>query len=103
MATQSERLATSLEVLKDIIGPSKRGIFMSREFSRTHRERLIKAGFLIEVKKGWLLLSDPTQNTGESTIWYANFWNFLSVFLEERFGKDYCLSAESSLILHTGA
>jgi hypothetical protein len=103
MATQSEKLATSLKILKDLIGPSKRGIFMSREFSRIHRERLVKSGFLVEIKKGWLLLSDPLQNSGDRTVWYANFWNFLAVFLEERFGINYCLSAESSLLLHTGA
>lgn len=102
MATHAEKLATSLGVLKELVGDSKRVIFKSTEFSRVHKERLIKAGFLIEVKKGWLLLADPAKKTGNSTLWYANYWRFLSLFLEERFGKAYCLSAESSLILHTG-
>lgn len=103
MASQSEKIALSLEVLKDVMGPAKRTIFKANEFSRVHRERLVKAGFLLEIKRGWLLLSDPVQNTGESTLWYANFWNFVSLFLEERFGRDYCLSVEGSLILHTGS
>lgn len=102
MATHAEKLATSLGILKDLVGDSKRAIFKSTEFSRVHRERLVKAGFLIEMKKGWLLLADPTKKVGDSTLWYANYWRFLSLFLEERFGKAYCLSAESSLILHTG-
>lgn len=102
MATHVEKLATSLGILKEHVGDSKRAIFKSTEFSRVHRERLVKAGFLIEVKKGWLLAADPTKKTGNSTLWYANFWRFLSLFLSERFGKAYCLSAESSLILHTG-
>src|ERR1700722_17781883 len=102
MATHSEKLATSLETLKKLIGDSKRAIFKSTEFSRVHKERLVKAGFLMEMKKGWLLLTDPTKNAGDSTLWYANYWGFLSLYLEERFGKAYCLSAEASLILHTG-
>ena len=102
MAIHAEKLATSLGILKDLVGDSKRAIFKSTEFSRVHRERLVKAGFLIEMKKGWLLLADPAKKAGDSTLWYANFWRFLSLFLEERFGKAYCLSAESSLILHTG-
>lgn len=102
MATHSEKLATSLEILKDLIGNSKRAIFKSTEFSRVHKERLVKAGFLMEMKKGWLLLTDPTKKAGDSTLWYANYWSFLALYLEERFGKAYCLSAEASLILHTG-
>ncbi len=102
MATHAEKLATSLRILKEKIGDSQRAIFKSTEFSRVHKERLVKAGYLIEVKKGWLLLADPLKQAGESTLWYANYWRFLSLFLEERFGKAYCLSAESSLILHTG-
>ncbi len=102
MATQAEKLSTSLEILKDVVGESKRAIFKSTDFSRVHKERLVKAGFLIEIKKGWLLLADPAKNTGDSTLWYSNYWNFLSLFLEERFGTAYCLSAEASLMLYTG-
>ncbi|MBY0292021.1 MAG: Fic family protein [Alphaproteobacteria bacterium] len=103
MATQAEKLVTSLAILKSLVGDSKRAIFRSREFSRVHKERLVKAGFLIEIKKGWLLLADPAKKAGDSTLWYSNYWSFLSFFLEERFGKGYCLSAEASLSLYTGA
>ncbi len=47
MATHTEKLSTSLEILKGLVGESKRAIFKSREFSRVHKERLVKAGFLI--------------------------------------------------------
>ncbi len=102
MATQTEKLGTSLEILKKLIGNSKRAIFKSKEFSRVHRERLVKAGFLIEIKKGWLLLADPAKKAGDSTLWYSHYWNFLSLYLKERFGNAYCLSAEGSLALYTG-
>lgn len=103
MATQAEKVESSRKILANLIRKSNRTIFQSSEFSRVHRERLVKAGFLVEIIKGWLLVADPTKRAGESTLWYANFWNFLSVFLEERFGKNYCLSAESSLAIHVGS
>jgi len=39
---------------------------------------------------------------GESTAWYASFWRFCAVYLEQRFGANWCLSPEQSLSLHAG-
>ena len=51
MASPSEKLAESLEVLKDM---QERGAvaIRSRDLTRTHRERLLKNGFIQEVMKG---------------------------------------------------
>jgi hypothetical protein len=50
------------------------------------------------------LSAEPaSREPGDSTAWDAAFWDFLSVYLEERFGADYCLSAASSMDVHTGA
>jgi len=70
---------------------------------RADREFLTERGYLQEVVKGWYILGRPVDKPGDSTAWYAVFWSFLSVYLEERFGSDYCLSAGSSLDLHIGA
>jgi hypothetical protein len=70
---------------------------------RADREFLTERGYLQEIVKGWYILGRPVDKPGDSTAWYAVFWNFLSVYLEERFGSDYCLSAGSSLDLHIGA
>ena len=51
---------------------------------------------------GWYLLTSPQAAQGESTAWFASFWVFIQQFLQERFADDYCLSAESSLDIHTG-
>jgi len=48
-------------------------------------------------------LSQPVEKSGDTTAWYAAFWDFLSVYFEERFGSDYCLSAISSVDIHIGA
>jgi hypothetical protein len=103
MATHAEKLATSLRILTNLSKEPNRTFFRSNEFTRTHRERLIQSGFLIEIIHGWLMINDPTKRVGESTLWYSNFWRFLSAFLENRFGNSYCLSAEASLSLHTAS
>lgn len=101
MTTPSEKLAQSLEVLKSLQDQDIVAV-RSRDLSRTHRERLINNGFLWEVIKGWYIRSRPDEAPGESTSWYASFWDFCASYLESRFGAEWCLSAEQSLALHTG-
>lgn len=38
-------------------------------------ERLLQNGFLQEVMKGWLISTSPGAG-GDSTPWYASFWEF---------------------------
>ncbi|OGT45483.1 MAG: hypothetical protein A3E82_03570 [Gammaproteobacteria bacterium RIFCSPHIGHO2_12_FULL_38_11] len=77
-------------------------IVMASEMSRQDRELLMKTGWLRDIVQGWYLLTRPDIHPGDSASWYANFWDFLRVYLQERFGTDYCLSAEASLELHIG-
>ncbi len=77
-------------------------ILHTSELSRGDREILLGAGWLQEIIKGWYLLTRPDVRPGDSSSWYANFWEFLSVYLCHFYGKKYCLSAENSLALHVG-
>jgi hypothetical protein len=79
------------------------GIVRSTELSRTNRERLQRNGFLEEVIKGWLIVTNPDVPKGSSVSWYVSFWPFMRRYLNDRFGNDYCLSPEASLKLHTGS
>lgn len=101
MASPSEKLAESLEVLHQL---QERGLVAIRsdDLTRTHRERLIQNRFLQEVIKGWYIPSRPDGATGESTAWYASFWKFCADYLENLKGEDWCLSPEQSLSLHVG-
>jgi hypothetical protein len=101
MASPSEKLAESLEVLRKL---QNNGIIAIQpsNLSRTHRERLLKNGFLQPVMKGWYIPSRQNETTAESTTWYASFWDFCSVYLNKRFGNKWCLSPEQSLSLHAG-
>jgi len=101
MAAPSEKIAESLEALKKLQDGGIVAI-QTGDLSRTHRERLLRAGFLEEVIKGWYIPSYPDAEIGESTIWYASFWQFCSAYLNKRFGKNWCLSPEQSLLLHAG-
>jgi len=99
MATPSEKLAESLEVLHAL---QKNGAVAIRsgDLTRTHRERLYQNGFLQEVIKGWYVAARPIETTGESTAWYASFWRFCAAYLHHLKGEDWCLSPEQSLSLH---
>ena len=101
MAAPSEKLARSLEALKKLQDRDVVAI-RSSDLVRLDRERLVKNGFLQPVMKGWYTPSRPDEVTGESTAWYASFWDFCASYLDERFDADWCLSPEQSLLLHTG-
>ena len=75
------------------------GIIKSSDLPRGDREKLIKSEFIREIIRGWYMFANLTKESGQSTTWYASFWDFLRVYLKDRLGKDYCLSAECSLDL----
>jgi len=102
MATPPEKLAQSLELLHKVQIADGAAAIRARDLPRTHRERLLSSGFLQEVIKGWYIPSRPDEVKGESTAWYASFWQFCAAYLEERFGAEWCLSPEQSLSLHAG-
>jgi|TARA_R100000049_G_C1957228_1_gene116472 fido (protein-threonine AMPylation protein) len=97
----NEKLADALDALKKLQDKDQR-VFQSKEFSRAHRERLLKNGFLQDVMKGWLISANPGEQTGDTTPWYASFWEFCARYCSERFGDAWYLSPEQSLLLHAG-
>ena len=99
MPTPNEKLAESLTALKELQTQGRR-VFKSNELTRLHRERLVANGFLQEVMKGWLISSSPSAREGDSTPWYASFWEFCARYCDDRFGTEWHLSPEQSLLLH---
>ena len=95
------QLATALKALKRI-QDKHHGVLESKDITEDHRSLLLAAGFIRPVIKGWYVCSNPADNAGHSTVWYASFWAFVSGYLGKRFGKRYCLNPEASLLLHTG-
>ena len=99
MATLHQKLASSLEKLHKLQSGG-RHVFRSREFPRADRERLLAQGFLREVIKGWLISTSPDAAPGDTTPWFASFWEFCSRYCDVRFGKNWHLSPEQSVLLH---
>ena len=100
MPTPNEKLTESLAELEKLQVRGRR-VFRSQELSRVHRERLLHAGFLRQVVRGWLISSSPGTTPGESTPWFASFWEFCARYCEERFSTQWHLSAEQSLLIQT--
>ena len=93
MATFGERLASSLERVKEV---AQDNIVQATLIGRTDRERLLKNGWLTPIIRGWYILGHP-EGQGETTQWYASYWHFVRDYLAGRYGDNYCLSPESSL------
>ncbi len=101
MATPGEKLAESLEKLKELQDFGFVAL-KATDLTRVHRERLVKNGFIREVLRGWYISAPHDEKQGDSTSWFTSFWGFCSRYLEDRYGDDYCISAEQSLMLHSG-
>lgn len=105
MATPNEKLAASLEQLKTLQDRGQR-VVRSAVLSRTHRERLVKAGHLEEVIKGWYLPARPDISTGSlvgsTATWFAGMRDFVAGYCDDRFGHHWHLGPDQSLLLRSG-
>ena len=94
-----DKLARAVVELHAIVG-SEGGVVRGSELKNPTRLLLMKKGFLREILKGWYFVSDPLAEAGDITPFLANFWAYLGKYLGERFGENYCLTAEHSLLRH---
>lgn len=99
MSTANEKLAAALDELRLLQEDGSR-VFASEQLTRRSRERLVKHGFLQEVMKGWLMSASPSALPGDTTPWFAAFWEFCRRYGEARFGATWHLSPEQSLLIH---
>lgn len=96
-----DRIGEALRRVYQIIeSKNKVHILQTKEITRSDREILTKNNWLQEIMRGWYLLVRPDINSGESSAWYASFWDFIKLYLEHNYGEEYCLSADDSLNLH---
>lgn len=75
MPSLNEKIAASLKNLVASGNGETLRVYKTDAISRTDRERLIKAGFLSEIIKGWVLTTRPGERKGDSTAWYSSFWS----------------------------
>ncbi len=101
MATPAEKLAESLEALKELQDSGVVAI-KTDALTRTNRERLLNNGFIREVYKGWYMMVPPTEAKGDTTSWYSSYWQFCSQVLENMYQNNWFISPEQSLLIHAG-
>lgn len=100
MPSLNEKIADSLKNVLDLGRGETRRVFKTNDISRTDRERLMEAGFLSEIIKGWVMTTRPGDRQGDSTEWYSSFWEFAKTYLDDRFGEEWTVSPEGSVLLH---
>jgi len=101
MTPPHELLAKSLTLLADLQKAGKH-VIRSADLPRMDRQRLQTAGFIQEVVRGWYLPSRPDEQAGSSSAWFAGMREFITGYCEERFGADWHVSPDQSLMLRTG-
>ena len=92
-----------VEALNIIKKEQKRNIniFKSSLFERQQKEVLEEYGYIKPIIKGWYYISNPSDAPNDTTSWYMNFWQFLSLYLKDKHKKNYVLGVNESLILHS--
>ena len=87
--------------LKKIKKLQKKGtVFSSGNFEPKELTELKRLGFLKSIIRGWYHLSSPSEKEGETTSWYACYYEFLAKYLKKMHKSKYCLNPEASLALH---
>ena len=101
MAPPSEKLAGALTALKSL---QDDGIVAVRSnmLSRSQREILSANGYLQDVIRGWYIPTAPGGAPGDTTPWYASYWEFCAAYLDERLRTGWCIGPEQSLLLQAG-
>lgn len=77
-------------------------VVRSADLPRNDRKRLQDAGFIQEVVRGWYLPSNPAEQSGSSSSWFAGMREFVAGYCDERFGTGWHVSPDQSLMLRTG-
>ena len=103
MATPNEKLAEALAELRKLQKENDIAIIKASELKAPHKKLLKANGFVRDVIKGWYISCRPDEREGDTTSWYMSFWDFISRYLNERFGDKWCLSPDQSLLLHGGS
>lgn len=101
MSTPKDRLAAGLAALQAL---QERGFqaIPGPALSRPDREALLRAGFLKKVIRRWYIPTRPDEAEGDTTAWYASMREFVAGYAQQRFGDQWHVNPEQSLIFRSG-
>lgn len=102
MNNYNKNLASSLQELKRLQDEGHVVFHGTDELTRTHLERLINAGFLTEVIRGWYIIDNPSNGQNTTVAWFSNYWKFVSIYERYSNGEQWCLSPEQSIDICAG-
>lgn len=102
MPSPQEKLANALGALKKLQKNNDIIIIHSSDLTTQHKQILKRNGFIKEVIKGWYISTRPDEKDGDTSSWYMSFWHFIAKYMNYKFNKNWCLSPEQSLMLHSG-
>ncbi len=99
-APLNEKIAQALKSAK----AAARGghVFKLGVLSRLEQTTLKNAGWVFPIYAGWYALLNPSSmKTGDTVVYFSNYWEFVQKYLTELYGQDYVLSPSNSLLLQT--
>lgn len=94
---QNKALGDVLSRVKKAADENHTSIVHTSDLTRADREFLVKNGWLQGITRGWYMLVRPDVASGDSGAWYVNYWDFIRLYMQDRFATDYCLSAQASI------
>ncbi len=96
-------LADALEALKKLQDSGVSAVIRGSEaLGARNTKILVEAGFLEQVIRGWYIVTQPA-HVGTTVSWYSSFWTFVAEYCNERFGDEWCLTPEESILVISGA
>lgn len=102
MAGPQELLADSLARLRRLQHAGRR-VVGAGDLRKADQTRLLRAGWLTPIVRGWYLSSRPEVDAGETTAWHGTWREFIARYAHKRFGDQWYLSPEISLLEQTAA
>jgi len=97
MPTPNEKLAESLAELEKL--KPEAGVFLDLRTCRGFTASVSSAPASYGKSSGLAHIFQPRNCDGDSTPWFASFWEFCARYCEERFLRDWHLSPEQSLLI----
>ena len=79
----SQKLVAAITRVHKIAKKYGGSLVPAREVSRADKVLLTANRWLQEVIRGWYMLVRPDVAAGNSSAWYANFWDFVRVYLSD--------------------
>lgn len=77
-------------------------VLRSTQLKPAERKSLLDNGFIRQIIKGWYMPTRPGEAHGDTTPWYAAVRNFIREYCKGRFGDEWHLSPELSILIHAG-